>query len=116
LEKSTLTRYPKVAGKSSDLKMNLSELLSLKKEEIQRIARQHGTRNLRVFGSVAKGEDTEASDLDLLVEMKPERSLLDLVAIKQDLEDLLGCRVHVVTEAGVSPYLRERVLQEAVRI
>ena len=71
---------------------------------------------MRVFGSVARGEDTAASDLDLLVEMEPKRSLLDLVAIKQDLEDLLGCRVHVVTEAAVSPYLRERVLQEAVHL
>ena len=56
----------------------------------------------------------EGSDLDLLVEMEPGRSLLDLVAIKQDLEELLGCKVDVVTEAAVSPYLRERVLNEAV--
>lgn len=65
---------------------------------------------------MAKGEDTAASDLDLLVEMEPGRSLLDLVAIKQDLEDLLGCRVQVDTEAAVSPYLREKVLEEAVRL
>ncbi len=94
--------------------MNMTELLRLKKAEVQRIARQHGARNLRVFGSVARGEATEGSDLDLLVEMEPGRSLLDLVAIKQDLEDLLGCKVDVVTEAAVSPYLRERVLNEAV--
>lgn len=98
------------------IKMNLNELLRLKKGEIQRIARQHGARNLRVFGSVARGEAAEGSDLDLLVEMEPGRSLLDLVAIKQDLEELLGCKVDVVTEASVSPYLRERVLNEAVSL
>ena len=97
-------------------KLGLTELLRLKKKEIHRIARQHGARNLRVFGSVARGEAGEGSDLDLLVEMEPRRSLLDLVAIKQDLEDLLGCKVDVVTEAAVSPYLRERVLNEAVSL
>jgi len=97
-------------------KMNLNELLRLKKEEVQQIARQHGVRNLRVFGSVARGEAGEGSDLDLLVEMEPGRTLLDLVAIKQDLEELLGCKVNVVTEAAVSPYLRESVLNEAVRL
>ncbi len=96
--------------------MSPTELLRLKKEEVQRIARQHGARNLRVFGSVARGESGEGSDLDLLVEMEPGRSLLDLVAIKQDLEELLGCKVDVVTEAAVSPYLRERVLNEAIRL
>ncbi len=96
--------------------MNLNESLRLKKEEVERIARQHGARNLRVFGSVARGEATEGSDLDLLVEMEPGRSLLDLVAIKQDLEELLLCKVDVVTEAAVSPYLRERVLNEAVSL
>ena len=96
--------------------MKLTELLRLKKKEIQQIARQNGARNLRVFGSVARGEAAEGSDLDLLVEMEPGRSLLDLVAIKQDLEELLACKVDVVTEAAVSPYLRERVLNEAVRL
>jgi len=92
-----------------------SLLLLLNKEEVQKIARQHGAGNLRVFGSVARGEAAKGSDLDLLVEMEPGRSLLDLVGIKQDLEELLGCKADVVTEAAVSPYLRERVLNEAVR-
>ena len=88
--------------------------LAHNRPEIIRIARQHGATNIRVFGSVARGDATEASDLDLLVEMEEDRSLLDIIAIKQDLEDLLGCRVHVVTEAAVSPYLKEKVLNEAV--
>ena len=61
-------------------------------------------------------ESTGASDLDLLVEMEPGRTLLDLVAIKQDLEELLGCKVDVVTEAAISPYLRDKVLHEAVHL
>ena len=94
--------------------MKINERLRQKREEVLKLAHQHGASRVRVFGSVAKGEDTEASDLDLLVEMEPGRSLLDLVAIKQDLEDLLGCKVDVVTEGAVSPYLRERVLNEAI--
>jgi uncharacterized protein len=96
--------------------VSIQELLHQNRDEIQKIAQQHGDRNLRVFGSVARGKATEASDLDLLEEMEAGRSLLDLVAIKQDLEELLGCKVDVVTEAAVSPYLRERVLSEAVRL
>lgn len=68
---------------------------------------------MRVFGSRAREDATLQSDLDLLVTMERGRSLLDLVAIKQDLEDLLGYRVDVVTEDGLSPYFRDRVLAEA---
>ncbi len=96
--------------------MKINERLRQKREEVLKLAHQHGASRVCVFGSVAKGDDTESSDLDLLVEMEPERSLLDLVAIKQDLEELLGCRVHMVTEAAVSPYIREMMLKEAVRL
>jgi uncharacterized protein len=96
--------------------MNLSQLLQQKRRQVLDIAAGHGARNVRLFGSVARGDDTEASDLDLLIEMDPGRSLLDIIAIKQDLEDLLGCRVDVVTEAAISPYLRDKVLHEAVRL
>jgi uncharacterized protein len=84
--------------------------------EIVRIAARHGARNVRLFGSHAHGEPTPSSDVDLLVELAPESTLLDLVAIKQDVEDLLGCPVDVVTEAAVSPYLRDEVLKTAVRL
>ncbi len=77
------------------------------------IAAEHGARNVRVFGSVARSDDNPNSDLDLLVQLSPDSSLLDLIAIKQDLEDLLGCKVDVVTEAALSPYIREQVLKEA---
>ena len=96
--------------------MNLSQLLQQKRRQVLEIAHQHGASNVRIFGSVARGETTETSDLDLLIEMAPERTLLDVIAIKQDLEELLGCKVDVVTEAAISPYLRDKVLHEAVRL
>lgn len=73
----------------------------------------HGIVHLRVFGSLALGAATESSDLDLLVDLKPNRDLLDLIESKLDLEELLGWEVDVVTEGGLSPYLRERILRQA---
>ncbi len=90
------------------------ESLNERRAGILRVARAHGARAVRVFGSRARGEAHPGSNLDLLVELEPGRSLLDLVAIKQDLEDLLGREVDVVTEAGVSPYVRARILRDAV--
>lgn len=83
---------------------------------VMRLARQHGATNVRLFGSAIRDEEHEGSDLDLLVEMEPGRSLLDHVALKQDLEDLLGCKVDVVTEQSLHPRIRERVLREAVSL
>ncbi|MBI4515207.1 MAG: nucleotidyltransferase family protein [Deltaproteobacteria bacterium] len=91
--------------------MNLNKA---QRAEIARIAASHGARNVRLFGSHARGEPTPSIDVDLLVELAPESTLLDLIAIKQDVEDLLGCSVDVVTEAAVSPYLRDEVLKSAV--
>ena len=83
------------------------------REEILRIAAQHGARNVRVFGSVARGEDRADSDVDLLVEMEDKRSLLDLVALEQDLEELLRRDVDVLTDASIHPALRPRIIAEA---
>jgi len=69
-----------------------------------------------VFGSFARGEECPDSDLDLLVDLEPGRDLLDIVAIKQDLEALLGRKVDVVTERAVSPYIRAAVLKEAAAL
>jgi predicted nucleotidyltransferase len=96
--------------------MNMSQLIQQKRRQILEIAQQHGAYNVRLFGSVARGETTETSDLDLLIEMEPGRNLLDVIAIKQDLEELLGCKVDVVTAAAISPYLKDKVLHEAVRL
>jgi hypothetical protein len=87
--------------------------LNEKISEIRHLADVHGVARLRVFGSRARRADTGTSDLDLLVDLAPDRDLLDLAAFKLDLEDLLGCQVDVVTEAGLSPYLRDRIVTEA---
>lgn len=94
--------------------MKREEFVKNWREEILRIAAEHGAKYVRLFGSVARGEARPDSDVDLLVQLETGRSLLDLIAIKQDLEDLLGCKVDVVTEAALSPYIREHVLREAL--
>lgn len=94
--------------------MGLDAVVKAKRSEILRLAAQHGARNVRVFGSLARGQADPESDLDLLVEMEDGRSLLDLVGLWQDLEDLLGRKVDVISEGGLSPYLRDHVLAEAI--
>ena len=94
--------------------MGINELLKEKREVILWIAAKHGARNVRVFGSAARGEADEESDLDLLVEMEPGRSLLDHAALWLELQEVLGRRVDVVSDRGIIPRIRERVLREAV--
>ena len=96
--------------------MAIDRVLQDKREDILWIAASHGARNIQVFGSRARGDARPDSDIDILVKLDPGRSLLDLVAIKQDLEDLLGCPVDVVTETALSPYIREEVLKEAISL
>ncbi|MFH0766070.1 MAG: nucleotidyltransferase family protein [Calditrichota bacterium] len=86
----------------------------LPRRTISRIVKQYGGSDIRVFGSVARGEASKGSDLDLLIKLERGRSLLQLIAMKQDLEDILGCKVDIVTEAGLSPFMRDRILSEAV--
>ena len=87
--------------------------VALRAPEIRRLARVHGVKHLRVFGSRGRGEAPASSDLDLLVDLQPDRDLLDLAGFKLDLEEVLGCKVDVVTDRSLSPYLRERILAEA---
>lgn len=94
--------------------MGLNKLIQDKRPEIFKIAARHGAYNVRLFGSVARGEADEASDVDVLVELEPNRSLLDLGGLLADLEELLGCKVDVVTERGLKTRIRDRVLKEAV--
>jgi uncharacterized protein len=77
------------------------------------IAARHGARNLRVFGSIARGEAGPESDVDLLVEMEADRSFLDLVGLGQDLEELLHRKVDVLTDASLHPRIRHQILAEA---
>ena len=96
--------------------MAIDKVLDDKRNEILSVAERFGARKVRVFGSRARGEGRPDSDVDLLVSVGDRASLLDIIAIKQDLEDLLGCKVDVVTEDSISPYLRDRVLSEAVSL
>ena len=93
--------------------MDSESLLKSRREEILRVAARHGAHNVRVFGSVARGEAGEDSDIDLLVELEPGRSLLDQAGLIVELEDLLGRKVDVVTEQGLYWLLRRRILKEA---
>jgi predicted nucleotidyltransferase len=96
--------------------MDINTLLREKREAILQLAAKHGARNVRVFGSVARHEADEQSDIDFLVEMEPGRSLLDMGGFLMDLRELLGREVDVVTERGLKPRIRDRVLQEAVAL
>jgi len=96
--------------------MQIEELVRTKREEIVQLAHNYGASNVRFFGSLARGEAGPNSDVDLLVQMDEERSLLDLVGLWLDLEALLGRKVDILTDGGVSPYLRDRIYSEAVPI
>lgn len=90
-----------------------SHLLKDSRDEILRIAAQHGARNVRLFGSAARGEASDGSDLDFLVEMEQARSLMDVTALRNELMDLLGKEVDVVTEDSLYWLLRRKFLREA---
>ena len=93
--------------------MRGSELIKEKREEIYRIAAAHGVTEIKVFGSVARGEDSETSDIDFLVELEEGRSLFDLGGLLMDLRDALQCEVDIVTTGSLRPPSKERVLREA---
>ncbi len=96
--------------------MPIDERLRAKREEILRLCARYGARNPRVFGSVARGQADAESDIDLLVEMEPGRSLFDLGGLQYELERLLASRVEVVTERRLKGRIRARVLADAVPI
>lgn len=99
----------------ADRRQSTSDSLALaERNDINRIAAAHGALNVRVFGSVCRGEASSSSDLDLLVDMSEGRSLFDLIALGDELREALGVDVDVVTEGSLSPYLRDRILAEAV--
>lgn len=96
--------------------MRVDELLKERRDEILGIAAKWGARNVRVFGSAVRGEADEQSDVDFLVDMEPGRNLLDMGGLLMDLRGLLGRNVDVVTERGLKPRIRERVLREAAAL
>lgn len=94
--------------------MKIKKILKNKRNEILELAKIHGAYKVRIFGSVARGEDDDQSDIDFLIRMKAGRTLLDMGGFLTDLESLLGRPVDVVTENGLRDRIRERVLREAV--
>jgi len=94
--------------------MTMSDVLKAKREDILRLASRHGAHNVRVFGSVVRGEAGPASDIDFLVQMDRGRSLLDLIELSQELESVLQRKVDILTDEGLSPYLEQRIHAEAV--
>lgn len=86
------------------------------KERIGALARTHGARSVRLFGSAARGDERPESDIDFLVELEPDRSLLDLIGLENDLADLFGRKVEVVTMPSGKPEIRASVLKGAIRI
>ena len=94
--------------------MTLVEFLKEKRAEIMKIAAKHGANNIRIFGSAVRGEATPESDIDFLVDAGPDTSSWFPAGLILDLQELLGCRVEVVTERGLNPHIREHVLREAV--
>jgi len=89
-------------------------ILEQKRDDILRLAAMHGARHVRIFGSAARGEDREDSDIDLLVEMEANRSLLDRIGFAEDVEALIGRRVDVATDDGLHRLIREQVIKEAL--
>jgi predicted nucleotidyltransferase len=91
-----------------------AEFVQRNAEAIRRIAASHGARNVRLFGSRLRGDAGPGSDLDLLVDFDAGRSLFDLIDLKQELEDRLGCEVDIVTERALNPHISQQILGEAV--
>jgi predicted nucleotidyltransferase len=82
--------------------------------EVLAVARRHGATNLRIYGSIAKGQEHNGSDLDLLVDLAADQSLLGLIRLRQDLEDLLGCPVDVTEAETLHPLIRSEILNQAL--
>ena len=94
--------------------MNSRDVLQAQRADILRVATLHGARNVRIFGSVARGDEGPSSDVDFLVEFEEGRSVFDLAGLWQDLEELLARKVDVAEPEGLHWYIRDRVLKEAV--
>jgi hypothetical protein len=94
--------------------MDSMKLVMIRKQEILAIADRYGAKNVRIFGSVARGDEQKDSDIDFLVDMEPGRSLFDLGGMLYELQEILGIEVDVVTEKGLRARIRDRVIEEAI--
>jgi uncharacterized protein len=96
--------------------MQLIEIIREKRTEIMQIAQKYGAENIRIFGSVARREENNNSDIDFLVDIPEKTNLLNRIALMQELEDFLGRKVEVVTVKNLRDYFRDKILQEAVNL
>ncbi|HLX64629.1 MAG TPA: nucleotidyltransferase family protein [Planctomycetota bacterium] len=96
--------------------MSIKSYLIGRRNEILQIAKRHGAHHVRVFGSVARGDDDESSDVDFLVSFDKNRSLMDHAALLVDLEQFLSRKVDVASETSLRPKIKSRVLREAVEL
>ncbi len=96
--------------------MGIDKLIREKRSEILRLAEKHGAYNVRIFGSIARGEAGPTSDVDILVEVRKQHSSFFPGGLVADLEELLGRRVDVITVKGLNKFLRDQVLKEAVAL
>ena len=123
---STLERVLRAAGEElflssarggqTDLSSDRAQLVRRNKVEINNLARSHGARNIRLFGSVARGQDTAKSDIDFLIDTPQEKALSISISLQAALEKLLGCKVDVSPESILKPHIRKAALKEAVAI
>jgi hypothetical protein len=93
---------------------SIRERLTALRLDVLAVARRHGASNLRIYGSIATGQEHEYSDLDLLVDLSPEQSLLGMISLRHDLEDLLGCSVDLTEERTLHPLIRDEILGQAI--
>ncbi len=103
-------------NKNNETSKQLIEILVLKRNELNALAQKHGASNIRIFGSVARREETTCSDIDLLVDMDEDASLFDLARLKNDLEDLLGRNIDITTKPALHPMLADAILKEAIAL
>ena len=97
---------------ATTLRQRLNEL----RPQLLAVARRHGASNLRIYGSIATGHEHSGSDLDLLVDLPDDQSLLGLISLRQDLEDLLGCSVDVTEAETLHPLIRAQILEQALAL
>ena len=100
----------------SNQETSLSQRLLDAREEVLAVAHRHGARNLRIYGSVARGQDRPGSDLDLLVDLERGCSLLEVIALRQELEALLNCQVDLAEAAQLHPLIRDQVIAQATAL
>lgn len=98
---------------TSSAATTIRQRLETLKPQVLAVATRHGASNLRLYGSIVKGDEHPASDLDLLVDLQEEQSLLGLISLRQDLEDLLGCSVDVTEAETLHPLIRSQILERA---